>query len=201
MHNSNRADLYDTCNVQKVGNNYTSLFDSVADAANAVYNLEYSDDKTRERAIYLGYSIVVKVGATDLTDPNNFAIVGMLPQALDGFTNSGGQTGGGTGAYIPMQVATFNDTSFTAKNNYKNVASATSASPITVKMPSPTSGIVNQLEVEYVHSSSKGGLSVVDQDSQAITWWVDAPQYQGSRKYLIICEYVGGSWMAGYFEK
>lgn len=184
---------------------YASLFDSVEDATNAVYNLKYTNpdaqtnpDRTRERAIYLGYSIVVKVGATDLTDPNNFAIVGMLPQALGGFTNAGGQTGGGTGAYIPMQTITWDTDAFTARDNFKNIATART-NQIVVTMPSSSGSQVHQLEIQYTHSTGKGGIRLQTAVSgEVVKWWGDnEPDFEEGKTYLIICEYANG-WKAGY---
>ena len=178
--------------------NYAAIFSSVDDATNAVYGLQYTSsatDKTRERAIYLGYSIIVKIGATDLTNPDNYAIVGMVPQQLDGFTNAGGQTGGGTGAYIPMQRKVWDTDSFQAANNWKNVVTARTAN-VQISMPANNANIVSQLEIEYTHASGKGGITL-----NGVTWWVSAPSLVAGHKYLIICEYVGGAWMAGYLEK
>jgi hypothetical protein len=185
----------------KTGQNYDSLFDSAEEAASAVYGLKYvyNDhdglEQTASRAIYLGFSLVVKVGATDLTNPDNFAIVGMVPQALAGFTNAGGQTGGGAGAYIPMPEKTHPaSTAVTLVNNASNVVTANNTA-LTLTLPSPVTGIVNQLEVKYVHTS--GAATPV---FNTVTWWDSAPSYVSGKTYLIIIEYINGGWKAGYIE-
>ena len=185
----------------KTGAVYDSLFDTPNEAASAVYGLKYvyNDhdglDQTASRAIYLGFSIVIKVGASDLTNPDNFAIVGMVPQALAGFTNAGGQTGGGVGSYIPMPEKVHPaSTSVSLVNNASNVVTG-NATALTLTLPSPVSGIVNQLEVKYVHST--GFAAPV---FNTVTWWDSAPAYVNGMTYLIIIEYINGGWKAGYIE-
>lgn len=186
--------------------NYAAIFSSVDDATNAVYGLQYTSsatDKTRERAIYLGYSIIVKIGATDLTNPNNYAIVGMVPQQLDGFTNAGGQTGGGVGQYVPMPVVTKGGTGVTALNvglNEKTIITGNSNN-INVTLPSNSVGIVSQLEIQYTHASGNGGITLVAPTGTTVEWWDSAPTYTTGKLYLIICEACGNKWMCGYLEK
>ena len=178
--------------------NYAAIFPSVDDATNAVYGLQYTSsatDKTRERAIYLGYSIIVKIGATDLTNPNNYAIVGMVPQELDGFTNAGGQTGGGVGQYVPMPTTTVNTDSFTAAVNTKTIVTGRTAQ-VQITLPTPQTGIVNQLEIEYTHASGNGGISFTNTQ-----WWGEnSIELEVGKKYLIISEYAGGGWVSGYLS-
>lgn len=185
----------------KTGQDYAALFDSVEEAASAVYGLKYvyNDhdglEQTASRAIYLGFSLVVKVGATDLTNPDNFAIVGMVPQALAGFTNAGGQTGGGSGAYIPMPEKSHPaSTAVTLVNNASNIVVGDNTA-LTLTLPSPTTGIVNQLEVKYVHNA--GNAQPV---FNTVTWWDGAPTFVAGKTYLIIIEYINGGWKAGYIE-
>ena len=186
--------------------NYAAIFSTVDDATNAVYGLQYTSsatDKTRERAIYLGYSIIVKIGATDLTNPNNYAIVGMVPQQLDGFTNAGGQTGGGVGQYVPMPVVTKGGTGVTALNvglNEKTIITGNSNN-INVTLPSNNVGIVSQLEIQYTHASGNGGITLVAPTGTTVEWWDSAPTYTTGKLYLIICEACGNKWMCGYLEK
>ena len=138
---------------------------------------------------------MVKVGASDLTNPDNFAIVGMVPQALAGFTNAGGQTGGGVGSYIPMPEKVHPaSTSVSLVNNASNVVTG-NATALTLTLPSPVSGIVNQLEVKYVHAT--GYATPV---FNTVTWWDSAPAYVNGMTYLIIIEYINGGWKAGYIE-
>lgn len=179
---------------------YTNIFDTIEDATTAIYGLPYtstSTDKTRERAIYLGYSMVVKIGATDLTDSRNYVTVGMIPQALDGFSYAGGQTGGGTGTYNPMPVYTWNTNSLTAKTNYKNIITGRTAT-VVVTLPAQVLSVVNTIEIEYTHSSNYGGINIIDgTTNQPVVWWdqVDL-NFVNGQTYLITCEWVNGKWRA-----
>ena len=186
--------------------NYAAIFSTVDDATNAVYGLQYTSsltDKTRERSIYLGYSIIVKIGSTDLTNANDYAIVGMVPQQLDGFTNAGGQTGGGVGQYVPMPTTTKGGTGVTALNvsmNTKTIITGNSNN-INVTLPANDTNIVSQLEIQYLHSTGNGGLTLVAPTGMTIEWWNSAPTYADGKLYLIICEACGNKWMCGYLEK
>lgn len=177
---------------------YAALFNSIEEATAAVYGLHYTDsdvDTTRNRAIYLGYSIVVRVGSTDLTNQNDFAIVGMLPQELDGFTYAGGQTGGGTGTYTPMPVIKIsNNNAFEVRVNTKTIVVGNSAQ-IQVTLPPAQSGILNQLEIEYVHNANYGGLNITN-----TTWWDAAPELEAGKLYLFISEYTSNGWKTGWLS-
>lgn len=187
---------------------YDSIFATVDDATNAVYGLEYNDDSVylnRARAIYLGYSIIVKIGATDLTNPNNYAIVGMVPAALGGFTDAGGQTGGGVGQYVPMPVVTKGGIDVTALNvsiNEKTIINGNSSN-INVTLPdgSAQPATIQQLEIEYAHAAGNGGITLLPRTGQSIDWWNSAPTFAEGKVYLIICEWVNSKWMCGYLEK
>lgn len=178
------------------GSTYTQVFSSIDEAQRAIYGLEYVLNGIAARCIYLGQSLIVKVGATDLTDSENFVVVGMLPQALAGFTTASGQTGGAVeSSYIPMPlVDNTNVTSFSASNNTGYIIGASQR--VTITPPSPKSGVINQFELQYVHLSGRNGFTVT-----GATWWNnDTPELEENKTYLIICEYVNGSWKAGYLK-
>lgn len=180
----------------KSGTTYAQVFSSQDAAAAAIFNLQYDLGNVATRAIYLGQSLVVKVGATDLTDPEQFLSVGMLPQALAGFTNAAGQSGGGAGAYIPMPAYTWGSqyTTVNAQNCSLNIIEGSSANPVLVVPPSPNTNIINQFEVQYYHASDKKGLTF----KSGIKWWGSAPTWSAGQVYNIIFEYVNGKWRAGY---
>lgn len=187
----------------KSGQTYTQLFDSVEAATSAVYGLPYTNtdsDKTRERAIYLGFSIIVKVAATDITDPNQFAIVGMVPQALSGFTSAGGQTGGGSGSYVPMQRFVKSGTTVTMSNNASNIITGSDAATVNVSMPTPDNSIVNQLQIEYHHQDGFNQPKFL-YNGVEIGWWYDDKPLFVAGTYMIIADYVDGQWIAGYKYK
>jgi len=177
----------------KNGSTYTQVFSSIDDAVNAIYGLQYSLGNVAKRAIYLGQSIIVKVGATDLQDTTQYLSVGMVPQALAGFTSASGQAGGGVTTYRPMPSIVWTGyNSFVAQNNAANLVVGADTN-ITVTLPTPVSNIVNQLEVQFV----KGGTGDIVWNS-SITWWTGvAPTFSANKTYNIIFEYINGKWFGG----
>ncbi len=178
----------------KSGGVYLQLFDSQEAATNAIYSLPYSLGNVAKRVIFLGQSLVVRVGATDLTDPLQMVSVGMLPQALAGFSSASGQAGGSVTTYRPMPAITWDGyTAVTCQNNAKNII-VDPGSNVTVTMPTPSGSIVNQLEVEFVCNGSQ--LTFPNTN-----WWFGvAPTFASGGIYLIIVEYVGGAWRAGVLK-
>lgn len=188
---------------RKTGNNFSQVFNTQQDAVNAVYGLEYNvlnsaGHSVVERAIFLGYSIVVKVGATDFTDPEQFTTIGTIPQALAGFTNAGGQSGGGSGAYVPMRVVTFTATNLspTMVNNAINVVEGSTTNVTSISLPTTNAAIVNQMEIHYEHTAAKKGLDW----PVGLKWWGTEPIWTDGQTYNIIVEYVNGAWRAGFLQ-
>lgn len=177
----------------KSGTSYPQVFDSIEAATNSIYGLQYSLGAVAKRAIYLGQSIIVKVGATDLQDPLQCVTVGVLPQALSGFTTASGQAGGGITTYRPMPLVDWTGyASFTAQNNAANFLVGDNTN-ITITMPTPVSNIVNQLEIQFV----KGGTGDIVWNS-AISWYTgSAPAFAQGQTYNVIIEYINGTWYGG----
>ena len=176
----------------KVDGLYTQVFSSMDDAANAVYGLQYSLGNVAKRAIYLGQSIIVRVGATDLQDPLQCMTVGTLPQELAGFTTASGQAGGNVAAYTPMPQVNWGSSSFTAQNNAANFVQ-TSNSNVTVTLPTPQSNIVNQLEI-YFYKNGSGNITW----GTSITWYTGiTPTFTQGLTYNIVLEYINGTWYGG----
>lgn len=177
----------------KVGSNYTQVFNSMEEAINRVYGLEYDLGNVAKRAIYLGQSIIVKVGATDITDPLQFITVGMLPQALSDFTTASGQTGGAISTYRPMpQINWTGYNAFTAQNNAANFSQG-GATDITITLPTPQANIVNQLAV-YFYKADAGNITW----NTPITWYTGVtPTFAQGQTYNIIFEYINGVWYGG----
>lgn len=180
----------------KSGETYNQVFASQEEASAAIYGLQYADglDVYAARAIYTGQSIIVKVGATDLTDPLQYMAVGMLPQELQGFTTASGQSGGGVGQYIPMPEITWTGfTTITCQNNAANVVIGSGTVPLTINPPSPQSGIINQFEVKYTHTVGSQGINW----NTSFKWWSNPPSLLDGCIYNIIFEYVNGYWIGG----
>ena len=185
----------------KTGETYNQVFATQEEASAAIYSLPYAAglDQYAARAIYMGQSIIVKVGATDLTDPLQYMAVGMIPQELAGFTTASGQSGGGTGQYIPMPEINWSAQidagtySLTMQNNAANVVSGSANQPISINPPSPQNGIINQFEVKYTHTSGSQGISW----NSGFKWWSNPPSLIDGNVYNIIFEYVNGYWIGG----
>lgn len=175
------------------GTTYTQVFDTMESAINHVYGLEYCLGNVAKRAIYLGQSIIVKVGATDLQDPLQCITVGMLPEELSDFTTASGQTGGAISTYRPMpQIDWTGYNAFTAQNNAANYVLGV-ATDITITLPTPQSNIVNQLEI-YFNKASTGNIAW----NTNISWYVgSAPTFTQGNVYNIILEYINGTWYGG----
>lgn len=180
---------------------YSQVYNSQAEAANAIYSQQYSVDNPDgnsviERAIFLGYSMVVKAGATDFTDPEQFLAIGVVPQQLAGFASAGGQSGGGSGAYVPMRVVNWTSTATSVPlvNNAINVIEGNTSTILPVTVPNTNPSTVNQLEIHYTHTADKKGLAFPD----TLKWWGSQPSWVAGQVYNIIIEYVAGAWRAGY---
>ena len=172
----------------------SQIYDSIEDATNAIFGMQYYLGSVAKRAIYLGQSIIVRVGATDLTDPLQCITVGTIPQALGGFTTASGQAGGGITTYRPMpQIDWTGNSSFTAQNNAANYVNNAGSTNVTITLPAPQSNIVNQLEIYYVKTGS-GNITW----NTAITWYTGStPTFTQGRTYNIILEYINGTWYGG----
>lgn len=182
---------------------YPQVFDSQEAAINAVFGLQYPDlSSVASRVIYLGVSLVIKVSTTshtlDLTSPEDYLVVGRVPQALAGFTSAAGQAGGGSGEYIPMKSYSYSSsyTTVNAINNAVNIIEGNDTTAVAVAMPTPTNGIINQFVIHYSHTASKNGLAFNN-----VKWWFGrTPTYTNGYTYEIIAEYVNGYWRLGYIE-
>ena len=181
--------------------NYPQVFNSQSEAAEAVFGLQYPDlTSIASRCIYLGISLVLRVSTTssacDLTNPEDFMVVGRVPQALAGFTSAAGQSGGGTGAYIPMKTYEFGSSyqTVTAINNAVNIVAGHSTTAVQINLPTPTGGIMNQVMVQYSHTSSKNGLTF----PTAHWWFGRQPSFQNGYTYEFIADYVNGAWYVGF---
>ena len=182
------------------GETYIPIFGSQQDARDAIFGLRYAfNNHEIARCIFLGQSIIVKVGATDLTDPENLLVVGTIPQALAGFTTASGQTGGSAGQYVPMPKYDFTGrTAFTAIDNAANVAGGVTQ-PITIALPTANQSRISQFEVHYTHADANVNISFTP--AADVVWWYNrTPVFQVGNTYNIIAEYINGKWYLGYIE-
>lgn len=189
---------------EKTGNTFSQVFNSQQAAANAIYGLKYSLNNAAghsvvDRSIFLGYSLVVKVGATDFNDPEQFMAIGVVPQELAGFVTSGGQSGGSSGAYVPMRsvIFTASEVSPQLQNNAINVITGNETKAVAAQLPGTSSSTVNQFEIHYVHTSAKKGITFPG----TVVWWGNGPTWVDGNVYNIIFEYINGKWIGGYLTR
>ena len=182
--------------------NYTQLFDTMAAAEAAIFGLQYtseSEDNTRARAIYVGQSVIVRVGATDLTRSEDFKVVGVVPQQLSGFTSAAGQTGGAVGNFVPMREIELTGTAVALVNQCSNIIIGSDVAPVDVAMPTPTPGIVNQLMVKYIAVNDDNETQLQGLTFPAsVRWWTTVPTFQQGCTYVIVFDYVQGYWYGSY---
>ena len=69
---------------------YTQIFSSMADAVLNIYSLQFDLGNVTNRVAWLGQAIVVKIGATDFTNPGQLQIVGQLPNSLGSYLTASG---------------------------------------------------------------------------------------------------------------
>lgn len=181
------------------GTSYTGIFPDVETAKNAIYSLQYSLGRTADRCVYLGQTLIVRIGLSDTSIPEDFVTVGQLPQALAGFTEASGQTGGGTGGFVPMPIKDWpvtNDNIYLQRNAINVIHPNTNVAR-TLIMPAPDPKEMSQLEIHY--SPTAGAQDINFEDS--LKWWASKPNsWVPGSVYNIIVEYVEGSWRAGYLS-
>ena len=137
-------DVYLMAMSEKSGGVYNQIYSTMADALSAIYGYQVSLGNVASRVLWLGQSIVAKIGATDYTDSSQFKIVGDLPNVLGAYMSisSGGAGSRVTGITIKAagsvvgdvdQKTTLNfQSGFTVMNTSGNeVAISTSLPPAT----------------------------------------------------------------------
>lgn len=65
-----------------VSGEYTQIYPKMEDAINSIYGMEVSLGNVASRVVWLKQSIIVKIGATDFTDPTQFQVYGDVPNVL-----------------------------------------------------------------------------------------------------------------------
>lgn len=184
----------------KSGTTYSQVFPTQKEAENALFSLPYDLGNVAKRAIYLNQAFIVKVGATDLTDPEQFEVYGVVPQELAGFSDQGGQTGGGTGGFVPMNEVVWNQSSVTLLNQASNIITASSVNTINLSFPATAAGKLNQLEIKFTPNSALvPGISF----PANIKWYDDeAPVIVAGYTYNFIFEYnrLLNKWTGGFFS-
>lgn len=185
-----------------VDGEYTQIFDSQEEAEAAIFGLQYTSsatDNTRARAIYVGQSIIVRIGSTDLTDREDFKTVGIVPQALSGYTAASGQTGGSVGNYIPMREIELEGDAVTLVNNCSNVIVGSTDNPVAVTMPSPSIGFLNQCMVKYIAVDADSNTDLQGISFPAsVRWWTTEPEFLPGCTYVIVFDYIQGYWYGSY---
>lgn len=190
---------------EEVDGEYTQVYDTQEAAELAVFGLKYTDpttDKTRARCIYLGQSLIVRIGPdVDLLDNENFKSVGVVPQELAGYTTSAGQAGGSAGQFIPMPEVLKAGGEVMLNNFTSNLIQGSSeVTSVTVHLPEPTNGRMNELMAKYTHVRESNNESLGDGltfDSN-VRWWVQPPVFVEGNTYLFTFDYINGYWYGDY---
>lgn len=81
----------------KVDNSYTQIYPTMADALNALYGLQVELGNVASRVLWIGQSIIVKIGATNYSDASQLKIVGDLPNILGAYSSA---ASGGAGSRV-----------------------------------------------------------------------------------------------------
>lgn len=81
----------------KVDNSYTQIYSTMADALNALYGLQVELGNVASRVLWIGQSIIVKIGATNYSDASQLKIVGDLPNILGAYSSA---ASGGAGSRV-----------------------------------------------------------------------------------------------------
>lgn len=187
---------------EEIGGKYTQVYDTQEAAEAAIFGLHYSVDNTRKRCIYLGQSLIIRIGENiDLSDNENFKSVGMIPQELAGFTSSAGQAGGSAGQFIPMPEVLKAGTDVLLSNFCSNVIQGSSkASTVTVRMPPRTPSRMNELMAKYTHVRASDGESLGNglTFDNTVRWWVKPPVFVEGNTYLFTFDYIEGYWYGDY---
>lgn len=184
---------------------YTQVYETQEAAEAAIFGLHYTDpsvDKTRKRCIYLGQSLIVRIGAdTDLTNGEDFKSVGVVPQELAGFTSSAGQAGGSAGQFIPMPEVLRDGTDITLMNFASNIIQGSSnATTVTVRLPGFSPSRMNELMAKYTHVRASDGESLGDGLNFVgnVRWWVQPPVFVEGNTYLFTFDFINGYWYGDY---
>ena len=188
-----------------VDGEYTQVYDTQEAAELAVFGLHYTDpavDKTRTRCIYLGQSLIVRIGPDiDLTDNENFKSVEGVPQELAGYTTSAGQAGGSAGQFIPMPEVLKAGDEIMLNNFTSNIIQGSSTTTaVDVHLPQPTNGRMNEIMAKYTHVRASDGETLSDGLSfdSNVRWWVQPPVFVEGNTYLFTFDYINGYWYGDY---
>jgi len=188
-----------------VDGEYTQVYDTQEAAELAVFGLHYTDpatDKTRSRCIYLGQSLIVRIGPdVDLLDNENFKSVEGVPQELAGYTTSAGQAGGSAGQFIPMpEVLKAGNTVMLSNFSSNVIQGSSSTAAVQVNLPQPTSNRMNELMAKYTHVKASDGETLSDglAFGANVRWWVQPPVFVEGNTYLFTFDYINGYWYGDY---
>lgn len=113
-----------------VNSEYTQIFPDMNTAVNSIYALQFDLGTVTNRVSWLGQAIVVKIGATDFTNPEDLQIIGQLPNSLGSFVSASG-SGSSTkiaGMTIKLDSTTVGSENSITTLNFEGSFSANSTS-------------------------------------------------------------------------
>ena len=80
-------DVYLMAMSTKSGSNYPQIYSNMNDAVDAIYGYQVDLGNVTTRVSWLGQVIVVKIGATDYTDPTQLQVIGQVPNVLGSYVS------------------------------------------------------------------------------------------------------------------
>ena len=90
-------DVYLMAMSEYESNSYTQVYSSMNDAISALYGLQLQLGNVASRVLWLGQSIVVKIGCDNYQDPSQLRIIGDLPNILGAYSSA---SSGGAGSKV-----------------------------------------------------------------------------------------------------
>lgn len=134
---------------EKEGNNYTQIYSTMSDAIASIYSIQVSLGNVASRVLWLGQSIVVKIGATDYSDQSQLKIVGSIPNMLGAYssTSSGGSGSRVSGITIKSDGSVIGDvdqkTSLNFDSNFTILNTSANEVSISTNLTAATQSEVN----------------------------------------------------------
>lgn len=83
-------DVYLMAMSDYINSSYNQIYLTMEDAESAIYGLDLSFGNVASRVAWFGQSIIVKIGATDFRDKNQFRVVGSVPNIIRSYSSLSG---------------------------------------------------------------------------------------------------------------
>lgn len=81
-------DVYLMAMSEEDNGNYNQIYSTMEEAASSLYGYQVSLGNVASRVLWLGQSLIVKIGATDYTSASQFEVIGTLPNVLTSYSST-----------------------------------------------------------------------------------------------------------------